>query len=102
MKIPDRFQVFDKPVLLSSKDEQRLAPVISGWMHLADLLKDINEPDLMRLVIMELLGKQRRKILNRLLMRLGRVQRKLIEARISKCLPSRKSSSPRKRSKQKS
>lgn len=86
MKIPDRYQVFDVAVVVSSKDEQRLSGYLTGWMRLAELLHDINEPDLMRLVIMELLGKQRRKILDRLLMRLGRVQRKRIEERITKCL----------------
>ena len=85
MKVPERYQVFDVPVVVSSKDEQRLAGYLTGWMRLAELLADINEPDLMRLVIMELLGKQRRKILDRLLMRLGRVQRKRIEERITKC-----------------
>lgn len=101
MKIPAKFQVFDQPVVFSSKDEQRLSPFLSGWMHLAELLKDITEADLTLLVILELLGKQRRKILDRLLMRLGRVQRKRIEERIAKCLPPKKSSSPRKRSKRK-
>lgn len=97
MKIPQRFQVFDTVVVLSSKDADRLSPYIVGWRHLAELLKHINEPDLLRLVILELLGKQRRKILDRLLMRLGRVQRKRIEERIAKCLPSSKS--PKQKSK---
>lgn len=91
MKIPAKYQVFDSAVVLSSKDAERLSPYLVGWMHLAELLKDINETDLTRLVILELLGKQRRKILDRLLMRLGRVQRKRIEERISKCLPKKKS-----------
>ncbi len=97
MKIPDKFQVFDTPVVLTSKDEQRLTCYLTGWMKLAELLADINEPDLMRLGVMELLGKQRRKILDRLLMRLGRVQRKRIEERITKCLL--KSQNPRSRKK---
>lgn len=91
MKIPTKYQVFDTPVTLSSKDEERLAPYLVGWMHLAAVLTDINEPDLMRLIVIELSGKQRRKILDRLLGRIGRVQRKRIEQRISKCLPRKKS-----------
>lgn len=96
MKIPTKYQVFDVPVTLSSKDEERLAPSLVGWMHLAAILTDINEPDLMRLVVMELLGKQRRKIIDRLLGRISRVQRKRIEERIAKCLPKRKSKKSRK------
>lgn len=89
MKIPLKFQVFDAPVFISRKDYQRLAGYLSGWMRLAELLADINESDLMRLVVMELLGKQRQKIIDRLLMRLGRVNRNRIQARIQKCLPSK-------------
>ena len=86
MKIPQWAQVFDMPVTLSEKDEVRLAPYLIGWMHLAAILTDINEPDLMRLVLLELVGKQRRKIIDRLLGRVSRVQRKRIELRIEKCL----------------
>jgi len=86
MKIPHKWQVFDVPVEVSSKDEERLAPYLIGWMRLAALLAGISEPDLMRLVLMELCGKQRRKIIDRLLMRLGRVQRRRIEGRISRVL----------------
>lgn len=86
MKIPAKFQVFDVPVLLDTKDEERLSPYLASWMHLSSLLATINEPDLMRLVILELMDRQRRKVLNRLLMRLGRVQRKRIERRIAKIL----------------
>lgn len=98
MKIPTKFQVFDTPVVVDSKDEQRLSPYLTGWMTLAPLLADMNEPDLMRLVTLELLGKQRRKIIDRLLMRLGRVQRKRIEERITKCLlPSKRRNQKSKR-----
>jgi hypothetical protein len=86
MKIPSKWQVFDTPVLFDNKDEERLSPYLASWMHLSALLKDINEPDLMRLVILELMDRQRRKVLDRLLMRLGRVQRKRIERRIAKIL----------------
>ncbi len=91
MNIPHRLQVFDVPVALTSKDAERLSPYLVGWMHLAAILTDINEPDLMRLVVLELMDKQRRKILDRLLGRIGRVQRRRIEARIERCLPRRKS-----------
>ena len=86
MKIPPKFQIFDLPVVLDGKDEDRLSPYLVSWTRLSALLVDINEPDLQRLVILELLGKQRRKILDRILMRLGKVQRKKIEKRIEKLL----------------
>lgn len=86
MKIPNRFQVFDRPVVMDSKDEERLTPYLTGWMKLAGVLSTVNEPDLERLVLLELLGKQRKKLIDRLLMRLGRVQRKRIERRIAKLL----------------
>lgn len=86
MKIPSDLQVFDTPVSLSDKDEQRLSVYLTGYMKLAGPLATINEPDLMRLVVMELSGKKRWKLLDRLLMRLGRVQRKRIEKRILRLL----------------
>ena len=93
MKIPQRYQVFAKPVILLDKDEERLAPHLAGWMGLADLLLiGVNEPDLQRLIVMELLGKQRQKILNRLVGHLSRVHAREVKRRIQRCLksPSRK------------
>jgi hypothetical protein len=87
MTIPDRYQVFEKPVQLDSKDCERLGSFLSGWKRLAPLLAlGVNEPDLKTLIMLELLGKQRRAILDRLLSRLGRVQRHLLEKRINQAL----------------
>jgi hypothetical protein len=87
IRIPDKFQVFETPCLLDNKDEERLLPFLSGWKRLAPLLAlGVNEPDLKTLIMLELLGKQRRAILDRLLSRLGRVQRHLLEKRINQAL----------------
>ena len=83
MTIPNRYQIFDAPVVLSSKDEQRLRPHLAEWVKLARvMLLGINEADLRRLIVMELRGKQRWHILSRLLMRLGREQRKRLETQV--------------------
>lgn len=84
--IPRRLQVFDLPIVLESKDRERLSVYLVGFQHLAPCISTINEPDLQRLVIMELMGKQRWELLDRLLMRIGKVQRKRIHNRITKCL----------------
>ncbi len=88
MKIPARVQVFDTPVIITDKDEVRLASHLSGWPHLHEmfLLGIFNELDLERLVVLELLGACRREILRRLLARLGTLQRKTIQERIDRCL----------------
>lgn len=90
MNIPPRYQVFPQPVQISAKDEQRLRPHLSGWEKLWTFLSaGVNDPDLKRLVIMELLGAQRPMILERLLARLGKVQRAELDRRIQACLVKR-------------
>jgi hypothetical protein len=87
MKIAQQYQVFDDPVDLDSKDFDRLKNHLTGWNKLNEiLLLGINEPDLRRLVIMELLGSQRMVIVNRLLGRLATLQRERIHNRISKLM----------------
>lgn len=86
MTIPDKYQVFDSPVTLSDKDQQRLSGYLTGWNRLIEkLMADVNRYDLQRLVVMELMGKQRRPIVAKLLVRLGKIEREKIELRISKC-----------------
>ena len=88
MKIPNRYQVFDSPVIVSSKDEQRLSPHLAEWAKLNSLfILGVNEPDLRRLVVMELRGKARWHMLERLLMRLGRLSRERYETRVKALLP---------------
>ncbi len=88
MKIPRKYQVFDSTVVsVSSKDRERLSPhlVSSGRLNEMFLL-GVNEPDLCRLVVLELMGNQRRDILSRLLSRILTIQRRRIQGRIEKCL----------------
>ena len=87
MIIPAKLQVFARTVALSDKDADRLTPYLAYWDKLHLLLRlGVNEPDLQRLIIIELMGNRRKSILTRLMMRLGRVQRKEIETRINKLL----------------
>lgn len=86
MKIPQKYQIFDDPVELTDKDQERLKVHLVGWNHLNEilLLGSINEPDLMRLVILELAGSRRMDIINRLLGRLAKLQRRRLRERIQK------------------
>lgn len=85
MKIAQRYQVFDQPVEIDEKDRDRLKVHLSGWNRLNEiLLLGINEPDLRRLVILELLGARRKEMLTRLLGRLAKLERKRILSRIQK------------------
>ena len=87
MIIPPQLQVFDRTVVLSDKDAERLAPHLAYWDKLHRLLAlGVNEPDLQRLIILELMGAKRNLILIRLMMRLGKVQRKEIERRVYRLL----------------
>jgi hypothetical protein len=90
MTIPRRAQVFDAPVELSDKDRERLCPHLSNWRALHSvMLLGLNEPDLRRLVVLELLGQQRRMILRRLTARLSSVQFQTLQERIEKYLGKR-------------
>jgi len=86
MKIPQKYQVFDEPVEISDKDKQRLSVHLVGWNRLNEifLLGSINEPDLRRLVIMEIMSSRRMSIVSRLLGRLQKIQRKRIDQNIAK------------------
>ena len=83
MNIPAQYQVFDKPVSLIDKDSVRLKVYLISWDRLAErLIEGINEPDVERLIVLELMGKRRTKLLDRLLMRLGRLQRRRIAEKV--------------------
>jgi hypothetical protein len=84
MTIPKKFQIFDKPVELSDKDAARLSSHLSGWMKLHTFfLEGVNEPDLQRLLVIEMMGMRRRSILDRLLSRIGSSTRDRIQAKVS-------------------
>ncbi len=75
MKIPACHQVFDQPVVVSDKDHERLSPHLSNWPRLNNLLLlGVNEPDLQRLILIELQDKRRSQILGKLLAKYGRAR----------------------------
>lgn len=85
MKIPQRLQIFTAPteVVITDKDAERLAPFLTNWMKLHHFfLKGTNIVDLRRLIVMELMGSQRKDILTRLSGRLATLQRKELQKRI--------------------
>jgi len=84
MTIPKEFQIFDTKINLPDKDAERLMPYLSGWRDLAAWFYSakVNEPDLQRLIVMELMGKRRRMILERLAARLGSLSRWKVKERI--------------------
>jgi hypothetical protein len=87
MRIPDYAQVFPNPVVISDKDVERLSPHLSGWMSLHEImLLGINESDLQRLVVLELLGKKRKDILQRLTARIASTRLAEMKRRIALCL----------------
>lgn len=81
-------------LILSSKDGERLSVYLSSWTKLAKFLIRMNDRDIKRLIMMELSGKQRWKLLDRLIRRLGRIHRLEIERKVKLCL------SPKPKSKQ--
>ncbi len=87
MNIPSKYQVFDQPVEVSNKDQQRLRIHLLGWNRLNEiLLLGVNEVDLRRLVVMEVMGARRMTIINRLLGRLAKLERRRITERIGKLI----------------
>jgi hypothetical protein len=87
MIIPRKYQIFPEPVVLLDVDAERFSLYLSSWMHLHTLLTlGVNDKDLQRLIVLELCGKQRRHILHRLLMRLGRMQRYQLQQKIERLL----------------
>lgn len=88
MIIPKKFQVLDHEVQLTDKDAERL----SVWLRSYEApyrhgrFSECNERDLERLLVMELMDRQRKKIIARLLSRLGRVKDIRIQAKVSKLI----------------
>ena len=84
MTIPKEFQIFEKKIDLSDKDAERLTPYLAGWRVLAQWFYSakVNEPDLQRLIALELMGARRRMILERLAARLGSLSRWKVKAKI--------------------
>lgn len=87
IRIPQKYQIFDAKVELTTKDVERLKVHLTGWNKLNEMfLLGVNAPDLQRLVVIELMGAARRVILTRLLGRLMRLERQEYMAKINKAL----------------
>lgn len=86
MKIPAKLQLFETPVALSDQDEERLSVYLGCYDYFVPLLNKVNEPDLRRLIVMELSGKRRWKILERLVMRVSRLDRLELEKKVRAAL----------------
>lgn len=85
MKIAQKYQIFDGPnVIILCKDRDRLSWHLISSGHLNEIfLIGINAIDLQRLIILELMGKKRRDIINRLLSRLLTLRRYALKDRIT-------------------
>lgn len=85
IRIPLKYQIFDSPVEILEKDAASLKPHLTGWNKLNEIfLVGLNAHDLRRMVVLELMGGQRRSILSRLLGRLAKLERQKYIARITK------------------
>ena len=85
IRIPLKYQIFDSPVEILEKDAASLKPHLTGWNKLNEIfLVGLNAHDLRRMVVLELMGGQRRSILSRLLGRLAKLERQKYLARITK------------------
>lgn len=88
MNIPKRLQVFSANVFITSKDEERLSPFLRNWDVLTTNMSAFNGPDLERLIVMELMRKQtRRKVIGRLLQRLGVARAETVANKVWRLLP---------------
>lgn len=87
IRIPLKYQIFDSPVEILEKDAASLKPHLTGWNKLNEIfLVGLNAPDLRRMVVLELMGSQRRAIIARLLGRLAKLERQKYIRRITKAI----------------
>ena len=75
-------------ITISRNDSKRLAPHLSGWNHLNEilLLGQITTHDLKRMVLIEVTGLGRRDIIRKLVARLKRQEARQLLAHIDLCL----------------
>jgi hypothetical protein len=86
MKIPDKYQIFPRPIILIDKDAGRLSPFLSGWERLHAVLATMQEPDIERLIVIEMMYRRRPMIIDRLASRLMQVAKIRIRAKIRKAI----------------
>lgn len=75
-------------VHLSLKDTKRLKPHLSSWPRLNELflLGGLSPDDLRKLILIEVQGKQRRQILDKLVSRLKSAERVQLRELINQCI----------------
>lgn len=88
MNIPKKYQIFPDKVIIFVWQEAELAPHLASWESLNKFLRGslLSEFTLRRLIVMEMMGKSRWKLIDRLLMRLSKVQRKETRVRVKQVL----------------
>ena len=89
VEIPHRYQIFSEDVVILARQRAELEGILSGFMPLANALaKGLPEYTLRRLIVLEMMGKGRKKLLDRLIMRLGRLERQDLQQRVYACIRS--------------
>lgn len=89
VEIPHRYQIFSEDVVILIRQREELESILSGFMPLANALaKGLPEYTLRRLIVLEMMGKGRKKLLDRLIMRLGRLERQDLQQRVYACIRS--------------
>lgn len=82
-----KYQIFGSPIEILEKDAARLSSHLTGWNKLNEIfLLGLNEPDLRRMVVLELMGARRQSIISRLLGRLSKLERQRYNQNIEKAL----------------
>ena len=85
MKIPLKYQIFERIVPMGDTTAKTLQDSMTGWNRLNELfLLGVGEDDLKRMVILELMGSKRTSIINRLLGRLSKLERARIKYKIAR------------------
>jgi hypothetical protein len=86
VEIPLHYQIFDEEIVILADHREELEQHLTGFMPLANALaKGIPDYNIKRLIILELMGKARKKLLDRLIMRLGRLERLALQHKVYAC-----------------
>jgi hypothetical protein len=85
MKIPIKYQIFERVIAMSDVSAKALQDSMTGWNRINEvLLLGVREDDLRRMVILELMGPKRTSIINRLLGRLSKLERARFKQKIAR------------------
>lgn len=87
MKIPKKYQIFEEKIVILDEERDRLSPSLAGWPTLQKTVLSVptlSQFDLRRLIILELMDRRRSVIIDRLVMRLGKIHQSEIREKIKK------------------